>query len=589
MRVWRTRSRADVTFHSIRASLVNGETSGATAFSREDELARDRASWLIRLRSGAVFLILFPLVIGAASNQLPDAGKLWILVAIVGATNALIYTQRARPWTWSGRSLLGQALLDVLALTLALHLTGGVENPFQVYYLFPVIVSGVVLPARQSYAVAALAAAGFAGVAVLEYAGVIAHHDVAILPFWSAPGAASIDTDQYKDARYIAGASGVLLSTIAFACSITTSLVERLRRGERALGVEKGKLEAVLRAMGEGVAYFDEASELAFANEAFRACLGSAPPQRLADLMPGALRDALRSALDRLHSGAAYHSFEVEDEGRSIASGVSAVRDARAGLVGLVWMIEDVTSRREARREEERRARLADLGVLAAGIAHEVMNPLSSIASTTAFLEASVADPVVQRKTKQVKTHVDRITRIVRGIADLARSPSPGVPVPLDHVLDEAIARAREERPGPRVEIATSLPRPVPEIRGAEEPLVQVFHNLIKNALDAVAPTGRVDVRARLEDRSVVVDVEDDGPGVPVELREKVFLPFFTTKEPGAGAGLGLAIAASIVRRHGGTIEIDGGKGAGARFVVRLPAASFVARAQLEAPASPPR
>ena len=473
MRVWRTRSRADVTFHSIRASLVNGETSGATAFSREDELARDRASWLIRLRSGAVFLILFPLVIGAASNQLPDAGKLWILVAIVGATNALIYTQRARPWTWSGRSLLGQALLDVLALTLALHLTGGVENPFQVYYLFPVIVSGVVLPARQSYAVAALAAAGFAGVAVLEYAGVIAHHDVAILPFWSAPGAASIDTDQYKDARYIAGASGVLLSTIAFACSITTSLVERLRRGERALGVEKGKLEAVLRAMGEGVAYFDEASELAFANEAFRACLGSAPPQRLADLMPGALRDALRSALDRLHSGAAYHSFEVEDEGRSIASGVSAVRDARAGLVGLVWMIEDVTSRREARREEERRARLADLGVLAAGIAHEVMNPLSSIASTTAFLEASVADPVVQRKTKQVKTHVDRITRIVRGIADLARSPSPGVPVPLDHVLDEAIARAREERPAtPRRDrdVAPSTRARDPRRRGAARP-----------------------------------------------------------------------------------------------------------------------
>jgi signal transduction histidine kinase len=522
------------------------------------------------MRWGALLLTLGLFIVGAISNALPDAVKLGVLLGSVGAGNAALWTFREQRWTWSSRSLLAQIVLDVIAITLALHFTGGVENPFQAYYLFPVIVSGVVLPARQSYATAALASLAFLALSVLEYTGTIAHHDVAMLPFWNLPES-NAAVDQYRDPRYIAGASTVLLSTIAFACSVTTSLVQRLRRGERELSVEKGKLEAILRAMGEGVAYFDEIGRLVLANDAFRSCLGAEPPPSLADLLPGELRNAVRSARDRLHAGLAFHSFEVDDRGRTIASGVSAVRDSSGALVGLVWMIEDVTVRRGAQKEAERRARLADLGVLAAGIAHEVMNPLSSIASTTALLESSVPEPLVQQKAGQVRKHVERITRVVRGIADLARSSeSVGAPVPLDHVLAEAVARAREDRRRPEVEIATQLPLPSPLVRGAEEPLIQVFHNLVKNSLDAAGDRGRIDLRAEVVGDRVRIAVEDDGPGVPPEVRERIFMPFFTTKEPGSGAGLGLAIAASIVRRHEGTIELDRRESGGARFVVTL-------------------
>src|SRR5581483_297213 len=144
-------------------------------------MARDRAAWLVRMRIGAEGLILVPFVLGALSHAIPDVGKLWVLTAVVAVVNVVLYSQRRRPWTWTSEALLAQTLLDLVAITLALHWTGGVENPFQAYYLFPVIVSGVVLPTRQSYAVSALAALAFVAVAGLEYTGTIAHHDVAML------------------------------------------------------------------------------------------------------------------------------------------------------------------------------------------------------------------------------------------------------------------------------------------------------------------------------------------------------------------------------------------------------------------------
>jgi signal transduction histidine kinase len=303
------------------------------------------------------------------------------------------------------------------------------------------------------------------------------------------------------------------------------------------------------------------------ANDAFVRLLpragGGTPP--MAELAPAELAAPLERAIDALRRGSPFETFEARAGARILASGLSSV----GGAGGTAWVLEDVTTVRE--REEKARAeeRLVDLGVLAAGIAHEVLNPLASIVSTAQLLDGDGS----REKVAAISRHVDRIARIVRGVADLARpSGKTPAPVPLDEIVADAIARAREEHAG-SCEVALDLERPTPWVGIAEEPMRIALKNLVANALDATGGQGRVAVRARRENGDVVIDVEDDGPGVPEADVERIFIPFFTTKAPGRGAGLGLPIAASIVRQHGGGISVSRANGKGARFTIRLPAA----------------
>ncbi len=265
-----------------------------------------------------------------------------------------------------------------------------------------------------------------------------------------------------------------------------------------------------------------------------------------------------------MKGGVPFESFEARDGARVLACGVSAV----GGSGGVAWVVEDVTARRLAEEHAELEKRLLDLGVLAAGIAHEVLNPLASISSTAELIETEPGEPVKDRVFR-IKKQVDRITRTVRSVAELAR-PTGGrlTPVALDEVVADAVARAREERPG-AVEVALEIERPSPLALVSAEPLRVAVKNLVTNALDAARSGGHVWVRARRDGDEAVIEVEDDGPGIADPSR--IFVPFFTTKDPGNGAGLGLPIAGSIVRQHGGKIEVDSGPGRGARFTMRLP------------------
>jgi signal transduction histidine kinase len=264
---------------------------------------------------------------------------------------------------------------------------------------------------------------------------------------------------------------------------------------------------------------------------------------------------------------------------------------ARAGLpdrgdeVGVLArafdaMVERLERELDAQRERAellaRAERLAVAGTLAAGVAHEVNNPLAAVSSLVQTAQARSPDPEVRALLDDAVTNMERVAAALRDLMELAR---PRARARARCRLDEVVAATlrllthdpRLRRVGVRAEVAPG----VPAVDGDPDQLQQVLMNLLLNARDAVE--GRPDAEVVVElahdpaRREVDLSVRDNGPGVPAALRERLFEAFFTTKPVGRGTGLGLAVTRDLVRAHGGRIELEGGAGA-TTFRVRLPA-----------------
>jgi two-component system, NtrC family, sensor kinase len=255
----------------------------------------------------------------------------------------------------------------------------------------------------------------------------------------------------------------------------------------------------------------------------------------------------------------------------------AALSEQRARLAAKVEELE-ATNRwlAEAREGLLRSERLASVGRLAAGIAHEVGNPLGAIGGYAELARAKLADgsadpAAVDDFLRRIGVEAGRIDAIVRDLLDFARPAAPALgPVTVAEALDAAARLARVQARFRDVALDLDLPPALPPVRADERRLAQVFLNLLLNAGDAMAGAGRVRVAGRLEGGQVIVDVDDSGPGLSPEARPQVFDPFFTTKEPGQGTGLGLAVCHGLLESFGGTIEAGEAPGGGARFTLRL-------------------
>ena len=220
-----------------------------------------------------------------------------------------------------------------------------------------------------------------------------------------------------------------------------------------------------------------------------------------------------------------------------------------------------------------RSEKLASIGRLAAGLAHEVGNPLAAVLGYTELLEQGLGDPVLEKDLlERSGRELQRIQGILRELLDFAR-PGSGEPVlvHLQSVVEEALGMARVT-PGLRdVDIVMEIPPDLPEVFVEPDKIHQVVLNLVLNAAAALQGAGRIELSATAKDEEVVVTCRDDGPGFLVEALPHVFDPFFTTKEPGEGTGLGLAISLRIVEEQGGWIRAENSEGGGALVIFGLP------------------
>eukprot|EP00904_Undaria_pinnatifida_P001937 jgi/Undpi1/11744/HiC_scaffold_37.g14039.m1 len=220
--------------------------------------------------------------------------------------------------------------------------------------------------------------------------------------------------------------------------------------------------------------------------------------------------------------------------------------------------------------------KLASIGTLAAGVSHEINNPIGVIRSKTQILRYRIEDgdssDELQRELGTIEKHTDRIGAITEGLLAFAKeAPFELRSLDLNRLVREGLDLVAVPFRSADVSLRAALSSNGPRIRGSENHLLQVLVNIMLNARDASPAGGHVVVETYLEPAAAVVRIRDRGAGIPDEVLDKIFDPFFTTKEVGRGTGLGLAISHGIVERHGGHIEVESTMGEGSVFSVLLP------------------
>lgn len=287
----------------------------------------------------------------------------------------------------------------------------------------------------------------------------------------------------------------------------------------------------------------------------------------------------LARLLERAVSGKPVRGVRMEwrdASGNPLPVEVSAAVLGGTGTpTGVALVARDVSAQARLDRQLVRSEKLALVGSLAAGLAHEIGTPLNVISATAEYLLPDAQDEG-RARLKEIVAETERISRLVRELLSFARGGSSGrTDVALPGALERVLSLLRITLDRKRVRVEVDVPAALPAVHADPDGLHQVLLNLIVNASQAVAEGGRVGVAARVVevdgDRMVALEVHDDGPGVPPALRERILDPFFTTRAE--GTGLGLAVCARIVSDHGGDLRVGEGPLGGASFVVQLPAA----------------
>ena len=265
-----------------------------------------------------------------------------------------------------------------------------------------------------------------------------------------------------------------------------------------------------------------------------------------------------------------------------ISSHARPIRAEHGHIEGVVSVTRDVTREKVAQTHQILHDRMASIGVLAAGITHEINNPMSAVIGELDLALEQSAETALHEGLCSAREAADRVLTIVRDLKTLSRGETDDVaPVDVRRPIQVAVRLATPE-PRPRATLALEL-EPVPLVLANEARLGQVFLNLVVNAAQAMPPGRRegnaITVRTRHARGGALVEVEDTGVGMTAEVRGRLFTPFFTTKPIGLGSGLGLSISQRIVQMAGGTIDVDTTPGVGTTFRVWLPAAGAVARA----------
>jgi PAS domain S-box-containing protein len=355
----------------------------------------------------------------------------------------------------------------------------------------------------------------------------------------------------------------------------------------------------VIEASGDAVIVADLDQQVVDLNPAAAALLG-APRQALcgqplaavlARLGPVEPAHAFERVLEAVRGGGAARSHELETrEGRILEASTGIPHDARGRRAGSFVVLRDRSKERRAERLLHQSQKLESVGILAAGVAHEVNNPLAFVRSNLARLQhiagmleelrdvlpKDAADEIsgMSEVVDESIAGLERIREIVQGLLRFSRPPGSRVAVrDLDAVVAQAARFASLDRSA-RVRLELRPGGDLPTVMASPDQLVQVLLNLFLNAQHALAdrPDARIVVSTSVRDGGVEIRVADNGPGVPEAIRDKIFEPFFTTSPPNRGTGLGLTIAFDIVTEHGGSLVLESPREGGACFVIRLPA-----------------
>lgn len=543
----------------------------------------ERLFWFIRLRWLAAGGVLLAILLGNVWGLVESLTPLVVISLVLFGLNLLFYFHAAsiseNP-RWVTANARMQIICDLVILTLLLHFSGGVENPFLFFFVFHTILASILLERRESYVFAFTAMLLFGTMILLEYAQIVPHHcmllhhnpftGITVPELWKNPA--------YLFVTFFVFATTLLISTYLTG-SVATRLRERSRRlralQEELLRVEKDKWRAVLECMREGVVFVDNEGKVAFYNASASGIKDAA----LIDCYHAGVYGGQEEHLELCKKDDSNDfSRTLEVGGRVYESTCSSINDSEGRHLGRVIVSRDITDRKEMERKLMHQEKMTVIGKMAAGIAHELNNPLGVISMFTQIAMKKVlpGEPI-REYLDTIGRNTDVCKKVIQGLLTYSRmAPTHRRSVNLNECIKDVLFMCKPLMEKQEITLETRLSSNIPKYEGDPDQLRQVFMNLVINAIQAMESGGRLKVLTEVYNgnnstKTLRIVFSDTGTGISLKDLPGIFEPFFTTKPEGIGTGLGLSTCKNILEGHGGTISVDSKEGKGSQFTILLP------------------
>lgn len=343
--------------------------------------------------------------------------------------------------------------------------------------------------------------------------------------------------------------------------------------------------ENILESLNDGLVVLNREDRVVRWNRRLEELYGvrheQAVGRRIDDIFDDSFFDTLRAARSESPDGAAVYRVPLmtrQDPARRVLINLATtpLRDSDGAIAGTIVVIEDISSRVQLEEQLQISEKMASLGLLAAGVAHEVNTPLTGISSyTQMLLQGADANDPNTKVLEKIERQTFRAAKIVNGLLNLARPAQvDSGPVDINAVVNDVLSLLEHQFRTGSIQVRKELAPVSPMVKGIEYKLQQVFLNLFLNARDAMPKGGWLSISTRAGTDGASIEVADTGSGIPADYLSRIYDPFFTTKDIGKGTGLGLSITYGIVQEHGGTITCDSSVGQGTRFTLTLPNAT---------------
>ncbi len=524
-----------------------------------------RVTRLLLLRTLVVTAVLgLSLWILATAEQVPESA-VWLQSGIIAITylTSIVFGVMLRRGFPPRQVVRPMQAADLAVTSLLIYATGGAESPYIFLYALSIVGAGA-LSYRGGAVVITLASISLlVGVSLLAWTQAFALPALSQVRPWEQSGVDLVRT------------LGINLAALIGVGALSFLFGDQLQRGVETLATTRKAAadlltlhEDIVRSLASGLITIAPDGIILTANGAAADILGQPPAlagQPVDQLMPG-----LSALIATGHGELRRADLQLAAD-LTVGVTVSPLRDVKNQVIGRVVNFQDLTELRRLEAQSRRSERLAMIGQLAAGIAHEIRNPLASISGSIELLRQG---PSASDDDRTLMAIVHReVQRLNVLIGDLLGYTNPRPPQPVDFdlgvMVEETLQVARREQAFASVEMAFAVDRPLP-LHADPAKLRQVLWNLLRNAADAAALGGRhVHVDARRGPDATTLVVSDDGPGIPADQIARIFDPFFTTKSK--GTGLGLATCHAIVAEHGGHIDAASEPGKGTQMTVSLP------------------
>ena len=345
-------------------------------------------------------------------------------------------------------------------------------------------------------------------------------------------------------------------------------LERKVHKRTEELSTEKEKLNTIVSAIGSGILLLDNNGKIQWTNRTMQEMAGEDITGKYCEEICADCTILGSYSVDEMQTEILVNLFGRSDKYFQVTT--APIKGTDRGIHGYIRLVQDITEMKRMEEQMMHSEKLASLGRLTAGIAHEIGNPLTSVFSFVQILKDMEQDGFKKESLETIYFHINRIAEILKQLSGFSKTP----PVELkswkvNSLIESSLSLIQYDKRAKDVTIVRNMGPDIPEITTDGNQLSQVIVNLVLNAVDAMPQGGTLTIGSRVKNGSIIIDFADTGVGIPKENLGRIFDPFYTTKEK--GTGLGLAVSYSIIKKLNGSLTVESEPGKGSRFVITLP------------------